>query len=250
MPQTAQPSHPNDPVAIVTGGSRGIGRAVVDALLRKDHTVWFCSRSQGSVDRALSDLEPIFPGRVFGRAVDVGDEESVRSFVAEVDETHGRIDVLVNNAGLGLFAPVDEISGDDWRRLIRANLDGPFYCTHAVAPVMKRRGDGFILNLASLAGRNAFAGGAAYNATKFGLVGFSEACMLDLRGDGIRVSCILPGSVDTEFFDAIGSPGATARDNMLRAEDVAQTVLDLLSYPARALPSRLEIRPSMRKPKD
>ena len=238
----------SEKVAIVTGGSRGIGRAVVDALLRRGDIVWFCSRSQASVDRALSDLEPIFKDRVIGRAVDVGDQEQVDAFVAEVDDRHGRIDVLVNNAGLGLFAPVDEIGGDDWRRLIRANLDGPFYFTRAVAPVMKHRGDGYILNLASLAGRNAFAGGAAYNAGKFGLVGLSEASMLDLRGDGIRVSVILPGSVNTEFFDSIGSPGSTGRDSMLQAEDVAQTVIDLLSYPSRALPSRVEIRPSLRKP--
>lgn len=236
-----------DAVAIVTGGSRGIGRAVVDALLRQGFTVWFCSRTQSAVDRALSDLEPVFGDRVVGRAVDVGDEQQVNAFVAEVDDQHDRIDVLVNNAGLGLFAPVDEITGDDWRRLMRANLDGPFYFTRAVAPVMKKRGDGFIFNLASLAGRNAFAGGAAYNASKFGLVGFSEASMLDLRGDGIRVAAILPGSVDTEFFDSIGSPGSTARDSMLRAEDIAQTVVDLLRYPSRALPSRVELRPSMRK---
>ena len=234
-------------VAIVTGGSRGIGRAIVDGLLRRFGTVWFCSRSQASVDRALSDLKPIHKERVHGRAVDVGDQEQVDAFVAEVDDTDGRVDVLVNNAGLGLFAPVDEIKGDDWRRLVRANLDGPFYFTRAVAPIMKRRGDGFIFNVASLAGRNAFAGGAAYNAAKFGLVGFSEACMLDLRGDGIRVSAILPGSVATDFFDTAGQVGGTDREQMLRPEDVAQTVLDLLAYPDRALPSRLEIRPSLKR---
>lgn len=239
-----------DAVAIVTGGSRGIGRAVMEALLRKGYTVWFCSRSRSSIDRALSDLKPIYEDRVHGAPVDVGDEEQVNAFVEQVADRHDRIDVLVNNAGLGLFAPVDEISGDDWRRLMRANLDGPFYFTRAVAPVMKRHGDGYIFNLASLAGRNAFAGGAAYNAGKFGLVGFSEACMLDLRADGIRVSAILPGSVDTDFFDSIGTPGTTARDNMLQAEDIAQTVTDLLSYPSRALPSRVEIRPSLRKPRE
>lgn len=234
-------------VAIVTGGSRGIGRAVVDGLLRRYGKVWFCSRSESSVRRALSDLEPIHKERVQGRVVNVGDQEQVDAFVAEVDEAEERVDVLVNNAGFGLFAPVDEISGDAWRDLLRSNLDGPFYFTRAVAPIMKRRGDGFIFNVASLAGRNAFAGGAAYNAAKFGLVGFSEATMLDLRGDGIRVSVILPGSVGTGFFDTAGSVGGTKPEQMLQPEDVAQTVIDLLSYPDRALPSRIEIRPSLKR---
>lgn len=235
-------------IAVVTGGSRGIGRAIVEGLLRRGDRVWFCSRSQRSVDRALSDLEPMFKDRVRGRALDVGDVEKVDAFVAEVVEESERIDILVNNAGLGLFSPVDEITADDWRRLMRANLDGPFYFTRAVAPVMKERQRGYIFNLASLAGRNAFAGGAAYNAAKFGLIGLSEASMLDLRGDGIRVSVILPGSVNTDFFDVPGAPDTTSRDDMLQAEDVARTVLDLLAYPSRALPSRVEIRPSMKKP--
>ena len=234
-------------VAIVTGGSRGIGRAVVEEMLNRFYTVWFCSRSQAGVDRALSDLRPIHKDRVIGRAVDVGDQEQVDAFVAEVDDACERIDILVNNAGFGLFAPVDEISGDEWRSLMGANLDGPFYFTRAVAPIMKRRSEGFILNVASLAGRNAFAGGSAYNAAKFGMVGFSEASMLDLRGDGIRVSAILPGSVNTDFFDTAGQVGGTPAEQMLQAEDVAKTIIDLLSYPSRALPSRVEIRPSLKR---
>jgi len=228
--------------AIVTGGSRGIGRAVVEALLDDGWRVWLCSRSQGSVDKALGELAE--RGEVRGAAVDVRDQGEVDRWVASVIEQAGRVDCLVNNAGLGHFAPVDEISGDDWREVLQTNLDGAFYFTRAVAPQMRRQGDGWILNVASLAGKNPFAGGAAYNASKFGMLGFSEASMLDLRQDGIRVAAIMPGSVDTAFFDGIREE----RSWMLAPEDIARTVMDLLAFPGRALPSRIEIRPS-RPPK-
>jgi NAD(P)-dependent dehydrogenase (short-subunit alcohol dehydrogenase family) len=227
-------------VALVTGGSRGIGRAIVEALLDDGWRVYLCSRSEGSVASALGELAG--RGEVFGRAVDVGDQGQVDDFVAWVLDDAGRLDCLVNNAGLGHFAAVDEITGEQWRDVLRTNLDGAFYCTRAAAPAMRRQGSGWIFNIASLAGKNPFAGGAAYNASKFGMVGFSEASMLDLRHDGIRVAAILPGSVDTAFH---------RRDDrgwMLTPEDVAQTVTDLLAFPGRALPSRVEIRPS-RPPK-
>jgi hypothetical protein len=230
-------------VAIVTGGSRGIGRAVVEALTDRGWSVYLCSRSEDSVARALDELgQRGGGGAVFGRAVDVRDQEQVDGFVEWVAGDAGRIDCLVNNAGLGHFGAIDELSGDQWREVIRTNLDGCFYFIRAVAPVMRRQGSGWILNVASLAGKNPFAGGAAYNASKFGLVGMSEAAMLDLRHDGVRVSAILPGSVDTAFH------GRDERSWMLAPEDVARTVTDLLDFPPRALPSRVEIRPS-RPPK-
>lgn len=228
-------------VALVSGGSRGIGRAVVETLLAEGLRVYFCSRSQESVDEALAELRRGGGGeRVFGRAVDVRDEAAVGRFVAEVEKEAGRIDVLVNNAGVGLFAPVDEISGEDWRRVLGTNLDGPFYFLRATAPGMRRRGSGWVINIASLAGKNAIPGGAAYNASKYGLLGLAEAAMLDLRGDGIRVTTILPGSVDTDFHQRGG-------DWMLRPEDVARAVRDLLAYPPRALPSHVELRPTTPK---
>jgi 3-oxoacyl-[acyl-carrier protein] reductase len=233
-------------VAIVTGGSRGIGRAVVEALLDRGWSVYLCSRSEDSVARALDEVgqrgDGGGGGAVFGRAVDVRDQEQVDCFVEWVAGDVGRIDCLVNNAGLGHFGAVDQLSGDQWREVIRTNLDGCFYFLRAVAPVMRRQGSGWIFNVASLAGKNPFAGGAAYNASKFGLVGMSEAAMLDLRHDGVRVSAILPGSVDTAFH------GRDERSWMLAPEDVARTVTDLLDFPPRALPSRVEIRPS-RPPK-
>ncbi len=234
-------------VAIVTGGSRGIGRAVVEALLDGGWKVWLCSRSESSVAGALEELAARGGGEdgagsVQGSAVDVRDQEQVDAFVARVAAEEGRVDCLVNNAGLGHFGAVDQLTGEQWREVIQTNLDGCFYFIRAVAPVMRRGGSGWIFNVASLAGKNPFAGGAAYNASKFGLVGMSEAAMLDLRHDGIRVAAILPGSVDTAFHSR------DERSWMLAPEDVARTVTDLLAYPERALPSRVELRPS-RPPK-
>lgn len=228
-----------DRIALVTGGSRGIGRAVVEALAGEGWRVFLCSKSQESVETALGELSERFGDRVEGRAVDVRSQGDVDAFVAWVLERAGRIDCLVNNAGLGRFSPVDELSGEEWREVLHTNLDGAFYCLRAVAPAMKRQGSGYVFNIASLAAKNPFAGGAAYNASKFGMLGFSEASMLDLRHQGVRVSCIMPGSVSTEFRQG--------RDDtawMLTPDDVARTVLDLLAYPERALPSRVELRPS------
>jgi len=231
-------------VAIVTGGSRGIGRAVVEDLADDGWRVYFCSRSAGSVDSALDEVRGRFGDRIAGRPVDVREQDEVDRFVAWVAEDAGRIDCLVNNAGLGRFASVEELSGDDWREVLRTNLDGCFYFIRAVAPVMKSRGSGTIINIASLAARNPFAGGAAYNASKFGLLGLSEAAMLDLRHDGVRVAAILPGSVDTAFHRSHRDDTAW----MLTPEDVSRAVADVLAYPDRALASRIELRPS-RPPK-
>jgi NAD(P)-dependent dehydrogenase (short-subunit alcohol dehydrogenase family) len=236
MSETNETNREN--VALVTGGSRGIGRAIVEELLEDGWRVYLCSRREESVERALGELSGSWGDRVRGRAVDVRSQEQVDAFVAWVEEDAGGIDCLVNNAGLGRFAAVDEISGDDWREVIETNLSGAFYCIRAAAPGMRRRGGGWILNIASLAGKNPFAGGAVYNASKFGMIGMSEAAMLDLRPDGIRVAAIMPGSVATEF----GSGGGD--DWKLAPEDVARCVRDLLAFPQRALPSRVELRPT------
>lgn len=235
-------------VAIVTGGSRGIGRGIAEALLADGWCVHFCSKNPASVEEALRELREHLAGRgdlVQGRAVDVRNQEEVDAFVRGVLDREGRIDCLVNNAGLAHFAPVDELTGDQWREVLQTNLDGCFYFLHAVAPAMKRQGNGWIFNISSLAGKNPFAGGGAYNASKFGLIGLSEAAMLDLRPHGVRVASILPGSVDTGF-----GPRSGGRDRswMLRPEDIASMVLHLLSYPPNALPSLVEMRPS-RPPK-
>lgn len=232
------------PVAVVTGGSRGIGRAVVEALLGRGWRVFFCSRRPATAERATAELAAAGNGvadRLAGRAVDVRRQEEVEAFVAWVLEQAGRIDCLVNNAGLGIFGAVDGFAGDDFRNVLETNLCGPFYFLRAVAPAMKRQGAGWIVNVASLAGRNPMAGGAAYNASKFGLIGLSEAAMLDLRPHGIRVAAILPGSVNTDFSHP---DGGRREDWKLAPEDVAEAVLDLLDYPSRALPSLIELRPA------
>jgi len=232
-------------VALVTGGSRGIGRAVVEALLARGMKVFFCGRDARVLEDTKQKLFIAHPGQVFARTCDVRRVEEVDALIAWVVDEAGRLDVLVNNAGLGRFAPVDELSAEDFREVIETNLFGPFFGIRAAAPVMKKQGGGWILNVASLAAKNPFAGGAAYNASKFGLVGMSEAAMLDLRHAGIRVAAICPGSVATELRTTMRQE---SQDWMLAPEDVAKVVTDLLDFPDRALPSLIELRPT-RPPK-
>ena len=231
-------------IALVTGGSRGIGRAVVEALAAEGWRVDFCGRDAGRLESAATELAARFDGAVRGRRCDVRQQEEVDALVAWTLAGHGRLDLLVNNAGLGRFAPVDELTGEAFRETIETNLCGAFYAIRAAGAAMKRQGGGWIVNVASLAGRNPFAGGAAYNASKFGLVGMSEAAMLDLRPHGIRVAAILPGSVATGFAGGANDPRPPGDAWKLAPEDVARAVLDLLRYPDRALPSLLELRPS------
>jgi len=239
MPDTASHSRR---VAAVTGGSRGIGRAVVEALLTEGWTVRFSSLSASSVEEAAAALIAEHGRRVAWQELDVRNAAAVTGWIDEIADSQGRLDCLINNAGVGGFAPVDEISVDEWRRIVDTNLNGAFWALRAAARRMKLGGGGWILNIASLAARNPFAGCSAYNASKYGLLGLSEAAMLDLRQHGIRVCAILPGSVDTEF--RTGGDGSWK----LAPEDVARAVTDLLRYPDRALPSRLELRPT-RPPK-
>ncbi len=228
-------------IGIVTGGSRGIGRGIVEALLREGWRVRFCSRNPRSVEKAQQELADAFGDAVAGRPVDVRSQEEVDGFVEETLRDEGRIDCLVNNAGVGIFSPVDQLAGEQWREVIDTNLSGCFYFLRAVAPAMKRQGDGWIFNIASLAGKNPMAGGAAYNASKFGLVGLSEAAMLDLRQYGVRVAAILPGSVDSSFSHPDGRQDRSWR---LKPADIASMVLHLLTYPPHALPSLVEMRPA------
>jgi NAD(P)-dependent dehydrogenase (short-subunit alcohol dehydrogenase family) len=193
----------------------------------------------------LSALGADRQGRAVGFVCDVRDYAQVKPFLAGTVEQFGGVDVLVNNAGIGIFAPVESQSVEDFRAVIETNLCGVFYCCHEAIPLMKKRGGGYIINISSLAGTNAHPRMAAYNASKFGLNGFSEALMQEVRHDNIKVSYIMPGSVNTEFG---GDEPSDEQSWQLRPEDVARVVMDLLSYPDRALPSRIEIRPS-RPPK-
>jgi len=223
-------------VAVVTGGNRGIGRGIVEALAGEGARVLLTARS---ADAAAAAARELGAGAV-GRACDVRSHEAVRALFQEVDRTMGGLDVLVNNAGIGIFSPVADLSPDDWRAVIETNLNGVYYCCHEAIPLMRKRGGGYIFNISSLAGRNAFPGGGAYNASKFGLNGFSEALMQEVRYDGIRVSYLMPGSVATEF----GRGGAAKQGWALTPKDVGEVVLDLLRSPKSALYSRVEMRPS------
>lgn len=228
-------------VAVVTGGTRGIGRAIVERLLHERVSVAFCGRTRESADRALSALAGV--EKVSAHAADVTKPDEVERFFREVDNTFGGIDILVNNAGAGIFRKVGDMTLEDWKRNIDLNLNGPFYCSREALVRFRQRGGGFIVNISSLAGRNAFSGGAGYNASKFGLNGFSEAMMLDHRHDNVRVSYIMPGSVASEFS---GGPTNRAGDKswMIAPEDVAEAVTMVLSMPSRTMVSRVEMRPS------
>jgi NAD(P)-dependent dehydrogenase (short-subunit alcohol dehydrogenase family) len=233
-------------VALVTGGTRGIGFAIASRLAQEGLAVAISGRSEDSVARALDRLRAADgEGRFAGREADARREEEQRRLIEFVGETFGRLDVLVNNAGVGEFDSIEKLEPKRFREVVETNLLGPYYATHFAVPLMKKNGGGFVVNIGSLAAVNAFAGGSAYNASKFGLLGFSEAAMLDLRQQGIRVATILPGSVATEFGHSHGD-----RDHswMLTAEDVAEAVSDLIRFPDRAIASRIDLRPS-RPPK-
>lgn len=229
-------------VALVTGGSRGIGRAIAAALLREGMSVVICARRQSEIDRALSDLRNAGE-QVAGQVCDVRDYKQVSALFKFVDNSFGGLDVLINNAGIGLFSNIDDMSPEDWRAVIETNLNSLFYCCHEAVPRLRARGSGYIINIGSLAGKNAFAQGTAYNASKFGLIGFSEALMQEVRYDNIRVSYVMPGSVKTSFTGVTGDR-VTEELWKLLPEDVAQVVVDLLHHNPRSLPSRVEIRPS------
>jgi 3-oxoacyl-[acyl-carrier protein] reductase len=231
-------------IALVTGGTRGIGRAIAEKLLREGASVAICGRTADSVDTAVQQLSTL--GQVFGKSADVTRPAEVAALFDAVDQRFGALDILVNNAGAGYFRKVGEMPLEEWKKNIEVNLDGPFYCCREALPRFARHGGGFIVNISSLAGKNAFAGGAGYNAAKAGLNLFSEALMLDHRYDNIRVSTIMPGSVDTEF-SGISSRRADDSSWRIAPEDIAETVALVLRMPARTMVSRVEMRPSRPK---
>lgn len=230
-------------IAFVTGGTRGIGLAVVEALVARGDSVVLTGTADDSVQRAETavSLAAGDATRVMGVVCDVRDRGSVRRAMDASVQRFGGLDILVNNAGVGVGGSIADLDEAEWHRLIDTNLTGVFHCCQAAIPHLKARGAGWIVNISSLAGKNAFPGGAAYCATKAGLDIFSEALMQEVRYEGIRVAHVCPGSVATGFSNR--APGAGA-DWKLHAEDVAAVVLHLLSHPARSLPSRVEIRPA------
>jgi 3-oxoacyl-[acyl-carrier protein] reductase len=225
--------------AIVTGGTRGIGRAIAESLLEAGCAVAICGRDGTALEVTVAEMKIKHGARIHGRVCNVAKADEVSDFVAYAEGLLGGLDILVNNAGVGAFKSTSDLTVEDWQRVLDTNLSGVFYCCHAALPSLKRQDGAYIINISSLAGKNAFAGAAAYNASKFGLNGFSEAMMLDHRFDGVRVSYIMPGSVNTDF-------SARKKDTswMIDPADIADIVTMLLRMPARTLVSRVEVRPS------
>ena len=227
-------------IAVVTGGTKGIGRAIAENLLKAGGTVFICARNKYELKRALEQLSVL--GKVDGEVCDVRSEAQVRMMLEECTRIFGGVDVLINNAGIGIIGKtVEEMSGEEFEQTLQTNLFGVFYACHHAIPLLKQRGGGYIINISSLAGQNAHPKMAAYNASKYGLNGFTEALMQEVRADNIKVTTISPGSVNTSFG---GGEASDARDWQLQPEDIAQTVLDLLNMNDRALPSKIEIRPA------
>jgi NAD(P)-dependent dehydrogenase (short-subunit alcohol dehydrogenase family) len=235
----------NGKVAIVTGGTKGIGRGIAEALVREGMNVCVSARHEDEVERAVSELGELGGGLAAGAVCDVRDYDEVRALIEHTVAEFSGVDVLVNNAGIGIFGRVEETAPEDFRAVLETNLFGVFYCCHEAIPRMKERGGGYIINISSLAGTNAHPQMSAYNASKFGLNGFSEALMQEVRHDNIKVSYIMPGSVNTAFGN---DEPSEERSWQLQPEDIARVVVDLLHHDERSLPSRVEIRPS-RPPK-
>ncbi len=229
-----------DKRAIVTGASKGIGFETARALLAQGAKVVICARDRNQVARAVENLgAQTDRAKISGQAADVSDAGQVAELFRFADRELGGLDILVNNAGLGVFRPTAELSIEEWNRVIGTNLTGAFYCSREALTRFDKAAGGWVINISSLAGKNPFAGGAAYNASKFGLNGFTEAMMLDHRNDNVRVSYIMPGSVDTRFG------GGEGKSNWkIAPEDIAEIVINVLRMPARTLISRVEVRPS------
>jgi NAD(P)-dependent dehydrogenase (short-subunit alcohol dehydrogenase family) len=233
----------NNKIAVVTGGTKGIGFGIAELLVKNGSRVLVCGRGKDDLRIALQELGT--HGQATGEICDVRSEEQVRMMLDECERVYGGLDILVNNAGMGIFGKtVEEITGDQFRQTLETNLLGVFYACHYAIPIMKKRGGGYIINISSLAGQNAHPRMAAYNASKFGLNGFSESLMQEVRQDDIKVSYICPGSVNTYFGGDIADANKSWQ---LQPADIAQTVLTLLEMDPRALPSKVEIRPSKRR---
>lgn len=226
--------------ALITGGSKGIGYGIAEALIRDGIRVAITSRSQRNANEAANALNKIREGYALAIESDVRNLASQEKAVQTVLAQWGRLDYFIANAGVGHFAPIQELSAELWQETIDINLTGVFFSAKAsIAALTESKG--YFINIASLAGTNFFANGTAYNASKFGLVGFSQAMMLDVRNAGVKVTTIMPGSVATEFNNHEPSDKDAWK---IQPEDIGQIVSDLIKMPARTLPSKIEVRPT------
>jgi 3-oxoacyl-[acyl-carrier protein] reductase len=228
--------------ALVTGGSKGIGLAIAEALAHEGVEVAICGRKDKELRLAREHLHKTAPhSKITACVADVSIATDVSNLFTHIDRELGGLEILVNNAGIGIFRPTADLTIEEWDRMLGVNLSGTFYCSRLALPRLRQAGGGSIINISSLAGKNPFAGGSGYNASKFGMNGFSEAMMLDHRNDNVRVSYIMPGSVDTEFS---GKAEQEKSEWKIAPEDVADIVLHILRMPTRTLISRVEVRPS------
>lgn len=228
-------------VALITGGSKGIGYGVAAALMNEGMKVVITSRSQKAADEAAAELNKTGKGEAFGIESDVRNYDSQKEAVRKTVEKFGQLDLLFANAGLGHYASIEDLTPEQWHEVIDTNLTGVFYSIKAGVDELKKS-KGYFITLSSLAGTNFFANGSAYNASKFGLTGFTQAVMLDLRQHGIRVSTIMPGSVATHFN---GNTPSEEDAWKIQPEDIGEMVVGLMKLNARTLPSKIEVRPSM-----
>jgi NAD(P)-dependent dehydrogenase (short-subunit alcohol dehydrogenase family) len=229
-------------VAIVTGAGRGIGAAIARKLTSIGATVVLCGRTLKTIERTASDIAAL-GGKARALVCDVSSLESVQTLAALVEREFGRVDILVNNAGIGSFSgPLHEMTPEAWEKLLNTNLRGVFYCVRSFAPIMIRAKSGHIVNISSLAGKNALPNGAAYAASKWGLNGLSYSIAEELRGHGIRVSVVCPGSVDTELSPHAGKDS----HKMLKPDDVAHVVAMLVTQAPQSFASEVLLRPTQK----
>ena len=227
--------------ALITGGTKGIGYAIAESMLNEGINVVITGRNQSTVDKAVKSLSMVDKGQILGIEADVSNLASQQLSVDKTIEKFGSLDILIANAGVGHFASIEDLTPEQWQQTIDVNLTGVFNSIKASVEGLKQS-QGYFITIASLAGTNFFAKGAAYNASKFGLVGFTQAVMLDLRNYGIKTTTIMPGSVSTHFN---GNQPSEKDAWKIQPEDIGQMVVDLLKIHPRTLPSKIEVRPSM-----
>ena len=237
----AEENRINDKVCLITGGTKGIGLGIAHALLAKGAKVIITGRSKESTQKVVDQLLEKYPDNVIGAGADVRIYEDQQRAIKDAVTKWGKVDIAIANAGVGHFESIEDLSINQWKDVIDINLTGAFYTVKAAVEELKKS-KGYFISIASLAGTNFFAKGSAYNASKFGLVGFTQAVMLDLRKYGVKVSTVMPGSVATYFNDHIPSEQDAWK---IQPEDIGQIVVDLLQMHPRTLPSKVEVRPSI-----
>jgi 3-oxoacyl-[acyl-carrier protein] reductase len=232
---------------IITGASKGIGLAIAKTFAKQHekHAIGICSRKKDSLESAEKELRAISSTHeYFSGVCDVSQEKEVNEFVAGFEKKFGAIDVLINNAGFGIFKPVLEISKHEFESVLNTNLRGVFLCTRAALPKMREKRSGTVISISSLAGKNGFSGGTAYCASKFAVRGLMQCLFLEVRSDNIRFVTICPGSVDTDFFTEESHGSSIKSKKALMAQDIAACIELAVSLPQNADISEMDVRPT------